>query len=498
MKFPVNDIITLLDKRLEFNLAESTNKDLILNEIWDDEFSKELKNLKLEYGTSKGNKELREKIGQKIKVDKNQIVITNGSAFAMFLSMLCLCEVGDEVITVQPNFPPTMDLIEGLGFKRVLVKLSFEDEYRVNINKLFSQITNKTRLIILVSPLNPTGTIHSKAEVLTISERLNNQYPNCRLIIDETYSEATYGDNATIPSYAGLKDNIITISSLSKCHGTPGLRIGWLQSSDKKFIEQVGIAKMNTVISNSVLDEFVALRILNKESEIFKNRRKHSIKGFELTQNWVVQNNELIDWVEPKAGALCCIKLKEERFTEDAIEAFYSLAKKTGIQIANGEWFGESKSYFRLGFGYMEIEKLDLTLNRLSGILKKASTPDKDQITEPFEKEKLNLNGKKFSTLSNSNNGEVSSNTVFEYRQKGNIIWATYQGGDILFGTLSGRKENEKLIFTYQHQNRNGDFKTGKCKSTIECIDEKLILKEIWEWTCDDYSKGESVLKEIS
>ena len=373
MKFPVNDIITLLDERLEFNLAESTNKDLILSEIWDDEFSKELKNLKLEYGTSQGNKQLREKIGEKLNVDKTQIVITNGAAFGIFLSMLCLCEESEEVITVQPNFPPTMDLIEGLGFKRVLVKLSFEEEYRLDIDKLFSQVTNKTRLIILVSPLNPTGTIHSKEEILEISERLNNQYPSCKLIIDETYREATYGNNDIIPTCAGLRDNVITISSLSKCHGTPGLRIGWLQSSDKKFIEQVGIAKMNTVISNSVLDEFVALRVLNKEFEIFKNRRIHSKAGLELTKIWVEQNNELISWIEPKAGALCCIKLKEERFTNDNIEEFYSLSKAIGIQIANGEWFGESKRYFRIGFGYLELDKLKFTLNKLSEILKKTT-----------------------------------------------------------------------------------------------------------------------------
>lgn len=378
MKFPINDIVTLLDERLEFNLAESTNKDLILNDIWDDEFSKELKNLKLEYGTSKGNKKLREKVGEKLSVDKNQIVITNGAVFGIFLAMLCLCEKGDEVITVQPNFPPTMDLIEGLGFKKVLVKLSFEKEYQIDITKLFSQITNKTRLIILVSPLNPTGTIHSKAEILEVSDRLNNQYPNCKLIIDETYREATYGANDIIPTYAGLRDNMVTISSLSKCHGTPGLRIGWLQSSDKKFIEQVGIAKMNTVISNSVLDELVALKVLDKEFEIFKSRRIHSLTGLELTKNWVEQNNKLINWAEPKAGALCCIKLKDEQYTNSQIEEFYSLSKEIGIQIANGEWFGESKRFFRLGFGYMEIEKLNTTLNKLSEILKKTAIQNED------------------------------------------------------------------------------------------------------------------------
>lgn len=114
-----------------------------------------------------------------------------------------------------------------------------------------------------------------------------------------------------------------------------------------------------------------------------------------------------------------------------------------------------------------------------------------------MNKNTFNLNSKKFKSISSSNNGEVSSSTVFEYRQKGNVIWATYEGGEILFGTLSGRIDEEKLIFTYQHQNTNGAFKTGKCNSVIEKKDGKLILSETWEWTCDDYSKGKSILEEI-
>lgn len=110
---------------------------------------------------------------------------------------------------------------------------------------------------------------------------------------------------------------------------------------------------------------------------------------------------------------------------------------------------------------------------------------------------KLNLNGKKFKSVSNSKNGEVNSDTIFKYRQDKKIVWATYQGGDILFGTLSGKIDNNKLIFTYQHQNLKGNFKTGKCESSLEIIDGKLCLKENWEWTCKDFSKGKSTLMEI-
>ena len=373
MKFPLNDIINLLDDRLELNLAESTNKDLILEEIWDKSFNQGLKNLKLEYGTSQGNKELRELVSKKLEVEKKNIVITNGAIFGNFLSILCLCNKGDEVITVQPNFPPTIDLIEGLGFKKKLLKLSFEEKYQLNEEELFKILSKKTKLIILVSPLNPTGTTLSIEEVKKISVRLNQEYPNCKLLIDETYREATYGNNEIIPTFAGLKNNIITVSSLSKCHGTPGLRIGWLHSIDDDFIKQVSLAKMNTVISNSVLDEYVAIHVLKKEAKLFHTRRMHSAKGLELTKKWVKQNEKFVRWNEPDVGALCCIKLNKAMFNQEQIEEFYSLSKHAEIQIANGEWFGETKRFFRLGFGYMEIEKLNTTLNKLSRILKKTA-----------------------------------------------------------------------------------------------------------------------------
>ncbi|MFK7811866.1 MAG: cupin domain-containing protein [Maribacter sp.] len=180
--------------------------------------------------------------------------------------------------------------------------------------------------------------------------------------------------------------------------------------------------------------------------------------------------------------------------------------------------FSEQYFYILNGTASFEIENKILEVNKGEGVhvypkvnhqIKNESSSDLefivisqpsariDRIDEPFGSKKINLNGKKFKALANSDNGEVSSSTVFEYRQNGNVIWATYQGGEILFGTLSGRIEKQHLTFTYQHQNNVGDFKTGKCESVIEIKDGKLILKETWEWTCDDYSKGTSILEEI-
>ena len=109
----------------------------------------------------------------------------------------------------------------------------------------------------------------------------------------------------------------------------------------------------------------------------------------------------------------------------------------------------------------------------------------------------VNLNNKFFKSISNSANGEVSEATIFHYRQKEDIVWATYEGGAIKFGTLSGKIEADKLEFHYQHQNQKGEFLTGKCHSIVEIVHGKIRLLESWQWTCGDFSKGNSVLEEI-
>lgn len=110
---------------------------------------------------------------------------------------------------------------------------------------------------------------------------------------------------------------------------------------------------------------------------------------------------------------------------------------------------------------------------------------------------KINLNGKKFKALHNSENGEVGAETVFHYRQKDDVIWATYEGGTIKFGTLSGQTIDNQLIFNYQHQNMEGEFLTGKCETVIKIIDNQIQLHEIWQWTCRDFSSGTSILVEF-
>jgi hypothetical protein len=111
----------------------------------------------------------------------------------------------------------------------------------------------------------------------------------------------------------------------------------------------------------------------------------------------------------------------------------------------------------------------------------------------------MNYNNKKFKAVSNSDNGETSEDTLFEYKQKNNILTSTYCGGQIKEGHLIGLVDDDGGIEMCYHQaNLRGELMTGTCFSKPEIMDNgKIRLHETWKWTSGDKSKGNSILEEI-
>ena len=124
--------MSLLDVNPKFNLGESTSADMFLREILDEKILSEIGDLKMSYGTSRGSEVLREAIGLKLNVPAQKILITNGSIAAIFMAVFCLCEKGDEVITVTPNFPPTLDIIAAIGATRKTIALDFDNNFSIS------------------------------------------------------------------------------------------------------------------------------------------------------------------------------------------------------------------------------------------------------------------------------------------------------------------------------------------------------------------------------
>lgn len=110
-----------------------------------------------------------------------------------------------------------------------------------------------------------------------------------------------------------------------------------------------------------------------------------------------------------------------------------------------------------------------------------------------------NLNNRKFSSVANTDNGDVGSQTVFYYRQQGELVWAEYSGGSIRRGNLIARWIEENVLeMRYQHISTDDEFKTGRCLSRPEVLpDGRLRMHEEWQWTSGDGSLGTSIIEEI-
>ncbi|WP_321963522.1 pyridoxal phosphate-dependent aminotransferase [Paraburkholderia sp. J7] len=372
-RFPRNEIISLLDVNRPFNLAESTSQDLTVGALLDLAGLDGIRNLKLGYGTSAGSLALREAIAEGCGVPAEQIITTQGTALGLFLLAFEVCRPGDEAVLATPCFPPSRDCLLGAGVDVRDIKLSFEQGYRLDLQHIEASLSSKTKLVSLASPQNPAGVQTSRADIEKLLVLMERHSPEAILFVDETYREAAYGDNAVANSFAALDARIVTGASVSKALGAPGLRTGWLTVADGDLRARLTVAKMNTVISGSVLDETLATVLLRHREGVFAPRRQllaHALK--ELAQ-WCESERERIEWVRPDAGALCCVRLRAEAFDEAAVSRFWDLLPGRDLQLASGAWFGESSRVFRLGFGYLPPARLQPALSALSLVLDAAA-----------------------------------------------------------------------------------------------------------------------------
>ncbi len=368
-RFPRNEIMSLLDEPRRYNLAESTSQDLTLGAIVELAGGLEaVSGLAMGYGSVAGSPRLRAAIAALSGVSPDQVITTQGTAMGLFLLAFELCRPGDEAVIASPCFPAAMNTLIGVGVSPRVVRLSFDQGYRVRAGELAERLSERTTLVSLASPQNPGGVQLDPAEVEELLREMGRRAPRARLFIDETYREATYGAEPSA-SFASVDPRVITASSLSKAYGGPALRTGWLTVHDPGLNERLRVAKMNTVISGSLLDEALAAVLLENREAILAPRRTWLAEGLRQVEAWVQKERARVAWVKPDAGALCCLRLHPARYDEPAVRRFWSALAAAGLQLADGAWFGETSHVFRVGFGHMPLERLPEALRALTGVL---------------------------------------------------------------------------------------------------------------------------------
>jgi aspartate/methionine/tyrosine aminotransferase len=217
-KFPDSPITSVIDKKPRYNLGESNGPDLTVAEVLALAGLEPdgLAGVRLGYGTSAGQEELRSLVAARHHLLADGVLITSGAAAALFLLGLLFGE--GEIVVGVPCFPPVLDALRAGGASVTTVRSRFEDGYRLDLDAVRAALTASTRLVMFASPQNPSAVSLTPAEVEQVLAAMSRSCPEAVLLIDETFREATYGGAPAAASFAGCDPRVLTCGSLSKSY----------------------------------------------------------------------------------------------------------------------------------------------------------------------------------------------------------------------------------------------------------------------------------------
>ena len=342
------------------NLAESSFRDQTLGEYGIDT---DVGELLLQYGDHRGSPRLREQIASDAAgaVGVDDVLVTAGAAPALFILATALLGAGDHVLIEEPNYATNLETPRALGAEVEAIPLRFEEGWGLDLELVASRLRRETKLVSVTYPHNPTGAMIDEAklgELIAIVE----SHPSARLLVDETYRELAFGE--PLPVAADLSERAISVSSMSKTYGLPGLRIGWLVSRDPDLDEVLLAAKEQILICGSAIDEEMAARVLETRKRILPPIRERIDEHLVIVAEWM-SGQSVFEWVQPAAGVVGMPRFRDPESVD--LDRFYdALLSEQGTYVGPGHWFDQPRSCFRLGYGWPETDELRRGLDGLS------------------------------------------------------------------------------------------------------------------------------------
>ncbi len=341
------------------NLAESSVTDGLL-----DDLDLDLKGLVLAYGDHFGKPELRQIIaadGDSLRPD--DVLLTVGAAAALFIVSTSLLNAGDRLLVVFPNYATNIETPRQMGCEMDYFRLTFEQGYRLDVDALAERITPATRLVSLTCPHNPTGSMIARRDLERLVALVEAR--GIRLLFDETYREMSFAEE--LPPAASLSPNVISVSSLSKTYGLPGIRMGWILCRDPNLMQTFLAAKEQIFISNSVVDEKIAYQYLRRKAEHLGRIRAHIRQNFDIIRQWMSEQSDM-EWVEPQGGCVCFPRIRPDSGVD--VERFYTILNTVyKTWTGPGHWFESDRRHMRIGYGWPKREELEAGLRHISEAL---------------------------------------------------------------------------------------------------------------------------------
>ncbi|MBZ9764931.1 pyridoxal phosphate-dependent aminotransferase [Mesorhizobium sp. CA8] len=346
--------------RIRYNLSESSIADQKLSDI-----RLALPDLTLFYGEHRGDKDLRALIAaQDEGLSPGDVLVTAGAAGALFIVSTALLSASDHLVVVRPNYATNIETPKAIGCAISYVDLDFDQGFAVDIERVGAELRPNTKLISVTCPHNPTGTMMTRADLDALVALAESR--KCRLLVDETYRDLSYGQR--LPAAASLSPAAISVCSLSKAFGIPGIRIGWLVTRDPQLQETFLAAKEQIGICGSVIDEAIARATLERRDAFLASLLPEMARRRDVVQDWI-DGEKLVDWVRPQGGVVGFPRLNVD--TGFDLDKFYTrLLEQHGTYVGPGHWFEMPKRFFRLGFGWPGEAELRGGLAAISAALR--------------------------------------------------------------------------------------------------------------------------------
>ena len=319
-----------------------------------------------------GYPELREAIANKLKRDNNltyatnQIMVNNGAKHSLFNLFSATIENGAEVIIPSPYWVTYPELVKYCGGKVVEIKTDDKNSFKITPEQLRDAITDKTRMLILTTPSNPTGSIYTKDELLAIGEVLKGT--DIIVASDEMYEKLTY--DGEFVSTASISEDMfkrtITINGLSKSVAMTGWRFGYMASAYSELIKATKKLQSQSTSNINSVTQKAAIAGLDGSAdadiammkEQFRARRDEAVKLF----------NEIdgLSVLKPDGAFYLFVNIKE--VTNDSLSFAKELLESKGVAVVPGVGFG-SEGYFRFSFA-SSIENIREGIKRIAEFVK--------------------------------------------------------------------------------------------------------------------------------
>ena len=324
---------------------------------------------KTKYTPNAGIRSLRDAIAYKLKKengiacdpDKN-LIVTAGATQGLMLAIATLVDKGDEVIIQGPNWPDYKGQIDTVGAKTVYARVSEENGFKMTAEIIEPLITDKTKLIIINSPSNPTGGVLEEADLREIAALVKKH--KIFIISDEPYEKLVY-DGFEQKSLAavgeGIEDYVITINSLSKTYAMTGFRVGYICACERLMKEMIKLQEFMIASVPEPMQEAAAKALLEADVDVAK-----MVKYYDCNRRLLVDGLNAINGFSchlPKGAFYVFANITG--FGMTSVEAAEHILEKTHVVTAPGSAFGDGgEGFIRICYA-SKYEQLQEALARL-------------------------------------------------------------------------------------------------------------------------------------